>query len=37
MKPLDPLAWPLLLVWPPLVFGAEELRKALFRRRVWAR
>jgi magnesium-transporting ATPase (P-type) len=35
MKPLDPIAWPLLLVWPPLVFGAEELRKALFRRRVW--
>jgi magnesium-transporting ATPase (P-type) len=35
MKPLDPVAWPLLLIWPPLVFGAEELRKALFRRRVW--
>ena len=35
MKPLDPVAWALLLVWPPLVFGAEELRKAVFRRRVW--
>jgi magnesium-transporting ATPase (P-type) len=35
MKPLDPVAWPLLLIWPPLVFGAEELRKAVFRRRVW--
>jgi magnesium-transporting ATPase (P-type) len=35
MRPLDPVAWPLLLLWPPLVFGAEELRKALFRRRVW--
>jgi len=34
-RPLDPVAWPLLLLWPPLVFGAEELRKALFRRRVW--
>jgi magnesium-transporting ATPase (P-type) len=33
MRPLDPLAWPLLLIWPPLVFGAEELRKALLRRR----
>ena len=35
MKPLDPVAWALLLVWPPLVFGAEEVRKAVFRRRVW--
>ena len=34
MGPLDPLAWPLLLVWPPLVLGAEELRKAVRRRRL---
>jgi magnesium-transporting ATPase (P-type) len=36
-RALDPVAWPLLLVWPPLVLGAEELRKWLFRRYVWRR
>jgi hypothetical protein len=25
--------WLLLLIWPPLIFGAEEARKALVRRR----
>ena len=35
MSELEPLAWPLLLVWPVLVLGAEELRKAAFRRWVW--
>ncbi|HET8755317.1 MAG TPA: cation-transporting P-type ATPase [Solirubrobacteraceae bacterium] len=35
MRPLDPLAWPLLAVWPIAVLGAEEARKAVFRRRVW--
>jgi magnesium-transporting ATPase (P-type) len=34
-RALDPVAWALLLVWPPFVLGAEELRKALFRRYVW--
>ena len=29
---LDPLAWPFLLIWPVVVFGAEELRKAALRR-----
>ena len=33
--PLDPLAWPFLLVWPVFVLGGEELRKAVFRRWVW--
>lgn len=33
--PLDPLAWPLLIVWPLLVIGAEEARKAAFRRWIW--
>ncbi len=28
-------AWLLLLAWPPLVLGAEELRKLAFRRFVW--
>jgi calcium-translocating P-type ATPase len=37
MAPLDPLAWPLLVIWPVFVLGGEELRKALFRRYVWAR
>jgi magnesium-transporting ATPase (P-type) len=37
MRPLDPLAWPFLLIWPVLVLGAEELRKAVFRRYVWGR
>jgi calcium-translocating P-type ATPase len=32
---LDPLAWPLLALWPLLVIGAEEARKAMFRRWVW--
>jgi calcium-translocating P-type ATPase len=31
----DASAWLLLIVWPAFVFGAEEARKALFRRRVW--
>jgi magnesium-transporting ATPase (P-type) len=34
---LEPVAWLMLLVWPPTVLGAEELRKALFRRYVWRR
>jgi magnesium-transporting ATPase (P-type) len=37
MEPLDPLAWPFLLIWPVFVLGGEELRKALFRRYVWGR
>jgi Ca2+-transporting ATPase len=37
MLPLEPLAWPILLAWPLLVFGAEELRKLIFRRYVWGR
>ena len=32
---LDPLAWPLLLVWPAVVVAAEEARKAAFRRWIW--
>ena len=32
---IDPWAWPLLAVWPLLVIGAEEARKAAFRRWVW--
>jgi len=36
MVPLDPLAWLLLAVWPLFVLGAEEARKAVFRRRVWS-
>ena len=32
---IDPLAWVCLLFWPPFVLGAEELRKAVFRRWVW--
>jgi magnesium-transporting ATPase (P-type) len=35
MEALDPRAWPLLIVWPVVVFGAEEVRKAAFRRWVW--
>jgi magnesium-transporting ATPase (P-type) len=35
MLPLDPLAWPLLALWPLVVLGAEEARKAVFRRHVW--
>jgi magnesium-transporting ATPase (P-type) len=34
-RPLDALAWPLLAIWPLLVVGAEEARKAAFRRWVW--
>jgi len=37
MRPLDPLAWPFLLIWPLFVFAGEELRKAIFRRYVWDR
>ena len=33
MRPLDPRAWLLLAVWPVMVFGAEEARKAIVRRR----
>jgi magnesium-transporting ATPase (P-type) len=33
MEPLEPWHWLSLLVWPPLVLGADELRKALVRRR----
>ncbi len=32
---IDPLAWPVLALWPLLVIGAEEARKAAFRRWVW--
>jgi Ca2+-transporting ATPase len=32
---LDPWAWPALAVWPVFVVGAEEVRKAVFRRWVW--
>ena len=32
---LDPRAWVLLALWPLLVIGAEEARKAAFRRWVW--
>ena len=35
MRPLDPLAWPLLALWPIVVLAGEEARKAVFRRRVW--
>jgi magnesium-transporting ATPase (P-type) len=31
--PLSPWCWVFLLIWPPLVLGAEELRKAVLRRR----
>jgi len=27
METLDPAAWPLLLMWPPLVFGAEGIAR----------
>ena len=33
MRPLDPRAWLLMAVWPVMVFGAEEARKAVVRRR----
>jgi magnesium-transporting ATPase (P-type) len=33
MAPLDPRAWLLLAVWPVVVVAAEELRKAVLRRR----
>ncbi len=35
MHPIDPRAWLLLILWPAFVLGAEELRKAGFRRWVW--
>ena len=35
VRPLEPEAWLLLAAIPPLVFGAEEARKAAFRRWVW--
>jgi calcium-translocating P-type ATPase len=37
MRPLEPLAWPFLLIWPVFVLAGEELRKAIFRRYVWVR
>jgi magnesium-transporting ATPase (P-type) len=30
-RPIGPWHWALLLVWPPLIFGAEELRKWVVR------
>jgi magnesium-transporting ATPase (P-type) len=33
MAPLDPRAWLLLAIWPVVVVAAEELRKAILRRR----
>ena len=33
MAPLSPWLWVSLLLWPPLVLGAEEARKAFMRRR----
>jgi Ca2+-transporting ATPase len=33
MRAYDPRAWLLLIVWPVFVFGAEEARKAVVRRR----
>jgi P-type Ca2+ transporter type 2C len=33
--PLDGTAWLLLAFWPLLVIGAEEARKAVFRRWIW--
>ena len=33
MRPLDSRIWPLMVVWPLMVFGAEEVRKAIVRRR----
>jgi magnesium-transporting ATPase (P-type) len=35
MAPLDLYHWLFLLLWPPVVFFAEEARKAAFRRWVW--
>jgi magnesium-transporting ATPase (P-type) len=37
MAPIGPWHWLFLLIWPPVVFFAEEARKAVFRRYVWAR
>jgi hypothetical protein len=37
MESLGPWHWLSLIVWPPLVHGADELRKALVRRRAVAR
>lgn len=31
VRPLEPEAWLLMAVWPVMVLGAEELRKAVFR------
>jgi hypothetical protein len=33
MAPLGPWHWLFLLLWPPVVFGAEEARKAVLRAR----
>ena len=33
MQPLDGLLWLSLLIWPPIVLGVEEVRKAISRRR----
>ena len=34
---VDPRLWLGLAIWPVLVLGAEEARKAVFRRWVWPR
>jgi magnesium-transporting ATPase (P-type) len=34
-SPIGAWHWLFLLIWPPLVLGAEEARKAVFRRYVW--
>jgi magnesium-transporting ATPase (P-type) len=36
-SPIGPWHWLVLLTFAPLVFGMEELRKAVFRRWVWFR
>jgi len=36
-RPIGPWHWLFLALWPPLVFGAEEARKAVLRRRAAAR
>jgi Ca2+-transporting ATPase len=32
MRPLDARLWAFLLIWPPVVLGVEEARKAILRR-----
>jgi hypothetical protein len=36
MSPLGPWHWAFLVLWPPLVVGLEEARKARLRRRAQA-